>query len=182
MRGLLNGANVRLTTLKDSDLEIIEAWFNDTLFLRHYDMVPALPKQQRELKSYLESFIDSDEKYIFAIRLKDSDDLIGICGFDEIIWSNGVATLFIGIGNQQYTSKGLGKETLQLLLDFGFNELNFHRIQLSVIAYNEAAIHLYESFGFIREGAYRDFILRDGRRYDLYLYGLLSKEWQGPSL
>ena len=43
-------------------------------------------------------------------------------------------------------------EALDLLLDFGFNELNFHRIQLNVISYNDAAIALYETLGFVKEG------------------------------
>jgi RimJ/RimL family protein N-acetyltransferase len=62
-------------------------------------------------------------------------------------------------------------------LDFGFNELNFYRIQLNVISYNDVAINLYESIGFKKEGIYRNFILRDGKRYDMYLYGMLREEW-----
>lgn len=177
MRDLLSGPNVRLTALRDMDYDIIAAWFNDVRFLRYYDPAPALPKRQQEIKEYFDGFINSSERYVFAIRMDSSDKLIGIVGFDDIIWSNGVATLFIGIGEEQYTDQGLGSEALRLMLDFGFNELNFYRIQLVVIAYNEAAIHLYEKTGFIKEGTCRDFIFRDGERHDLYLYGLLKKEW-----
>lgn len=66
---------------------------------------------------------------------------------------------------------------MSLLLDYGFNELNFYRIQLNVISYNENAIKLYEGLGFVKEGSYRDFIFRDGKRHDMYLYGLLKQEW-----
>ena len=177
MRGLLSGPNVALTAVKDSDLEVMESWFNDVRFLRFYDMVPALPKPLHEVKELLDSFTNTTDRTIFAIRTQESDRIIGITGFDDIIWSNGVATLFIGIGDSDYTARGLGTETLKLLLDFGFNELNFYRIQLNVIAYNEAAINLYEKQGFIREGIFRNFILRDGERFDLYLYGLLRHEW-----
>lgn len=178
MRDLLSGPNVRLTAIRDADLETIEGWFNDVRFLRFYDMIPALPKQQREVKKFLDSFLDNNEKYIFAVRCRESEAIIGIAGFYDIIWSNGVATLFIGIGEDRYKSRGWGKEALQLLLDFGFNELNFYRIQLYVISYNKVAVNLYESQGFIREGKHRNFVLRDGKRYDLYLYGLLKEEWQ----
>ncbi len=43
--------------------------------------------------------------------------------------------------------------------------------------YNERAIALYEKLGFRREGVYREFLSRDGQRYDMYLYGLLRREW-----
>jgi RimJ/RimL family protein N-acetyltransferase len=58
------------------------------------------------------------------------------------------------------------------------DELNLHRVQLTVFSYNERAIALYEKLGFQREGVYREFIQRDGRRYDMYLYGLLRREWK----
>lgn len=178
MKNLFHGPNVRLTSIKESDIEAIEEWFNDVTFLRYYDTLPALPQSHKDVNQMLEEFSDSFVKYIFAVRANDSGDIIGIIGFDDIIWSNGVATIFIGIGDKNYTGKGLGKEALNLLLDFGFNELNFYRIQLNVIAYNEGAIRLYENAGFKKEGTYREFINRDGKRYDLLLYGLLAGEWQ----
>ncbi len=177
MRNLFCGPNLKLTSIKEADVEAIEKWFNDIAFLRYYDMLPAFPQNQKDVKQMLEEFSDSFVKYIFAIRENDSEDIIGIIGFDDIIWSNGVATVFIGIGDERYTGKGLGKEALSLLLDFGFNELNFYRIQLNVIAYNEGAIKLYENAGFQKEGTYRKFINRDGERYDMLLYGLLREEW-----
>lgn len=178
MKKLFHGSKVRLTSIKELDIEVIEEWFNDVTFLRYYDMFPALPQSHKDINQMLEEFADSFTKYIFAIRANDSDNIIGIIGFDDIIWSNGVATVFIGIGDKNYTGKGLGKEALNLLLDFGFHELNFYRIQLNVIGYNAGAIKLYEDAGFIKEGTFREFIHRDGKRYDLLLYGLLRKEWQ----
>ncbi len=65
-----------------------------------------------------------------------------------------------------------------LILKYGFNELNLHRIQLTVFEYNERGIALYEKLGFRREGVFREFMLREGRRYDMYLYGLLRREWE----
>ncbi|HOJ09163.1 MAG TPA: GNAT family protein [Clostridiales bacterium] len=177
MRTLLEGENIKLTAIKEYDIPIIEDWFNNVRFLRYYDMLPAVPKSQKQVVDMLKSYEDSQIRYIYAIRTNDNSRIIGVAGFDEIIWSNGVATIFIGIGNNKFTGKGFGKEAMRLLLDFGFNELNFYRIQLNVISYNEHAIKLYESLGFIREGIYRDFIYRDCKRYDMYLYGLLRQEW-----
>ena len=36
-----------------------------------------------------------------------------------------------------------------------------------------------ERLGFQREGIYREFIHRDGQRYDMILYGLLRREYRG---
>jgi RimJ/RimL family protein N-acetyltransferase len=64
-----------------------------------------------------------------------------------------------------------------LILRFAFHELNLHRVQLTVFEYNARAIALYERLGFRREGTYRETLLRDGKRFDMYLYGMLSHEW-----
>jgi len=176
MRNMLVGRNIKLDSLNAEDIEIMSNWFNDVEFLRFYDMVPAIPKSQKDMMKLLEYYETSEDKFIFAVRLLDSNKLIGVAGFDEIIWTNGVATTFIGIGDKTVKGNGFGKEAMELLLDFGFNELNFYRIQLNVIEYNKIAIALYESVGFIKEGTYREFIYRDGKRYDLLLYGILKQE------
>ncbi len=176
MRGLLQNGKIRLNSIKEEDLERIEEWFNDVEFLRHYDMIPAVPQTSYDVKHFLDNFTNSSERHIFAVRFKKNGEIIGIAGFDEILWNNRVATVFIGIGEKQYQGQGLGKEIMELLLDFGFNELNFYRIQLNVIAYNEKAIKLYESLGFVKEGTFREFILRDGKRFDMFLYGKLNKK------
>lgn len=177
MRNMLVGSSVRLTSLLEEDYNLIAEWYNDAAFLRYYDMIPAVPKNPKGIGRIMGEFEDTDERYIFAIRPVDSNKLIGVTGFDDIIWSNGTATLFIGIGDKKSTGLGYGKEALNLLLDFGFNEFNFYRIQLNVLAYNSGAIRLYEKAGFVREGTYREFILRDGKRHDMYLYGILRSEW-----
>jgi RimJ/RimL family protein N-acetyltransferase len=56
--------------------------------------------------------------------------------------------------------------------------MNLHRLQLTVLDYNARAIAMYERLGFQREGTYRELGLRDGRRYDMHLYGLLRPEWE----
>lgn len=178
MRNLLLGNTIHLTAIKDSDISAIEKWFNNAVFLRYYDMLPAIPKSVKQLEALLKDFEDSEEKFMFAVRTVDNGKIIGIAGFEEIIWSSGAANAFIGIGEEGFAGKGLGKEAMNLLLDFGFNELNFHRIQLNVISYNEIAIKLYEGMGFIKEGTYREYIFRDGKRFDMYLYGMLDSEWR----
>jgi RimJ/RimL family protein N-acetyltransferase len=177
MRNLLMGNNVKLNAINEGDLVFIEDWFNDVKFLRHYDMLPAIPQTNRDVKKAVEEFTHSSNSYMFAIRTQDTNKIIGVIGLFDIMWANGVATFFIGIGDQSYVGKGIGKEAMGLLLDFGFNELNLHRIQLNVIEYNEKAIRAYERSGFVKEGTHRELVHRDGKRYDLYLYGLLKEEW-----
>lgn len=178
MRNLLEGKNIRLTALKDEDNETLEQWFNNMNFMRNYDILPAFPQCKRGIEELINYYANNNERILLGIRLKDNNTLIGVAGFDDILWNNDTAFLFIGVGDMEYRGKGYGKEAINLLVDYGFNELNFYKLQLNVIQYNRAAINLYEGIGFIKEGTYRQYVLRDGQRFDLYLYGLLKDEWK----
>ncbi|HSO58507.1 MAG TPA: GNAT family protein, partial [Paenisporosarcina sp.] len=75
-----------------------------------------------------------------------------------------------------FQGKGFGKDAMQLVMNYAFNELNLHRLSLTVFGYNQGAIKLYESLGFRHEGTYREFLQRDGKRHDMHLYGLLASD------
>ncbi|WP_050607361.1 GNAT family N-acetyltransferase [Clostridium niameyense] len=178
MKKLLEGKTIRLTALESQDIEEFTKWYNNTEFMRYYDVISAVPKSSREVLEIIEESQKSNDKYIFAIRTIEGNKFIGITGFENILWNNRNALIYIGIGDKNYIGQGIGQEALNLTMEFGFEEFNFNRIYLNVLEYNDRAISLYEKIGFIKEGIQREFIIRDGRTYDMYLYGILQKEWR----
>ena len=177
MKNLLVGTKVKLTSINEEDVSEFKKWYNDVSFMRHYDIVSAIPKNMEDVKEIISDIRKSNTAYIFAVKNFEQQELIGVTGFENISWNNGTALIYIGIGEEKHRGRGYAKEALKLTMEFGFEELNFHRIYLTVLEYNESAINLYERLGFKREGVYREFIHRDGRRYDMYLYGILRSEW-----
>ena len=67
-------------------------------------------------------------------------------------------------------------EAVRLLLDFGFGELNLHRISLHVFEDNERARSVYRKAGFIEEGLLREAAFIDGRYRSVRVMGLLASE------
>jgi len=176
-RKLLCGRHVRLSAMTQDDLETVARWYEDADFLRLYDSHPAYPKPKESLKKWLEERQEASDEFLFAVRLVGSDELVGMVSIDGIEWSNRAGWLSVGIGDPANWSRGFGSEAAELVLEFAFLELNLHRVTLTVFRYNERAIALYEKLGFRHEGAFRDFGERDGKRYDMLLYGLLRPEW-----
>lgn len=167
---------IYLSEIKKEDMEHIYSWFSDTEFLKYYDYYPPLPLPKAEVDKMFKYYEDSGKSKVFAVK---KDRLtIGLAGFDDIIKENQAATLFIGLGSKNERGRGYGRKSMDLLLEYGFNNLNFHRIQLNVLEFNYGAIALYEKCGFKKEGIFREFVLRDGKRYNLLLYGLLKYEWE----
>lgn len=178
MKKLLEGKTIRLTAVEREDIEEFTKWYNNTEFMRYYDVISAVPKSREEVLEIIEEAQKSTDKYIFAIRTIIGNKFIGVTGFENVLWNNRNALIYIGIGNENYRGQGIGEEALNLTMEFGFEEFNFNRIYLNVLEYNDRAISLYEKLGFLKEGIQREFIIRDGKTYDMYLYGILQREWK----
>ena len=74
-----------------------------------------------------------------------------------------------GIGimvHAAHQGKGVGKALMQAILDLADRWLMLKRVELTVYADNERAIHLYESMGFIAEGTKKYAAARDGEYVD----------------
>lgn len=174
---LLRGQKVRLTAVTAADMATITHWWSDPDFLRLYNTAPAIPRNEDQISRRFDLSQTSPDVFLFAIRLVDDEELIGLLELDGVDWPNRTTFLSIGIGEARFRGQGYGYEAMQLALNFAFNELNLYRVCLTVFSYNAAAVALYERLGFSREGVYREHIERDGRRYDMFLYGLLRPEW-----
>lgn len=73
----------------------------------------------------------------------------------------------IGISvHEEWQGKGVGGALMRAILDLADNWLNLTRLELEVYADNEAAVHLYERFGFELEGTLRQHAFRDGQYVD----------------
>jgi putative acetyltransferase len=75
--------------------------------------------------------------------------------------------------HDDWQGRGIGSALLQACLDLADQWLNLSRIELEVYTDNAAAIHLYERYGFEREGTLRKYAFRDGRFVDAYVMARL---------
>lgn len=176
-RTLLKGKFIYLDAMNEDDLEVVTSWYGSTDFLRHLDALPAAPHTPNQIQEWYKNRTGQTNGFLFAIRNQADDRLVGYVELDSILWSHQVSWIVIAIGDESDRGHGLGRDALETLFQFAFDELNLRRLQLTVFAYNQGAIHLYESLGFQREGTFRQFLHRDGTYYDMYLYGLLQNEW-----
>jgi putative acetyltransferase len=93
--------------------------------------------------------------------------LLGLHTFPNRPRRHHVATIGMGV-HDDWHGKGIGTVLLRAGIDLADNWLNLKRLELEVYTDNEPAIHLYERFGFEREGTLRQHAFRDGRYVDSY--------------
>ena len=169
----------------EKDPEIESKWTHDSEFMRMMEINPARPMSAAIIKKQyekLEKQIDESKNlYHFAIRAKDDDRLMGKATVQWIEWTNGNGWIQLGIGSAEDRRKGYGSQALNMLTRFAFAELNLFRVSARLPEYNEAAIALFKKFGFVEEVRRRQALDRDGRRWDLLVYGLLNSDWQNQA-
>jgi len=175
---LLQGTLIRLTAVRAEDAPTAARWDEDSEFARQYAISPAVPRSPTKMAQLFDDTQRGAGSYLFGIRPLYTEDLIGLLELDGIQWTHRVGWLGLAIGESANRGVGYGTDALRVGLRFAFHELNLYRLQLTVFSYNARAIHLYEKFGFVREGVMRGALLRDAQRWDMYLYGLLAAEWK----
>jgi RimJ/RimL family protein N-acetyltransferase len=111
------------------------------------------------------------------LRSRGDDRPLGFARLQWIEWAHGTSHLRLYIGDTAERGKGYDTEALRLVLRYVFEELNLHRVSVSVAGYNEGAIRFFERAGFVTEVQRRQAIHRNGRRWDLLVMGLLREEF-----
>jgi len=81
--------------------------------------------------------------------------------------------LVVGVPNQ-----GTGRKLLTSVAERAFGQHRAHRLFLDVFVTNDRARHVYETFGFQKEGVMRDAFYRDGAYHSLVLMSLLESEYR----
>lgn len=180
---LFEGQDIRFGPIDhEKDPEIESKWTHDSEFMRLMETNPARPMSAAMVKKQyekLEKQIEEDKNmYYFTVRAKADDRLIGKAAVQWIEWANSNGFLRLGIGAAEDRRKGYGTQALRMLLRFAFAELNLFRVSAIVAEYNEGAIALLKNFGFVQEVCRRKSLERDGRRWDLLVFGLLNDEWR----
>lgn len=172
---MLQAGNVILTPLIASDSESLYRWINNRELVHLNSSYRPVSEDQH--RKWFESIQQCKEVVIFAIRLMDSNKLIGSCQLHNINHVHQNAELQIRIGEQAEQAKGYGTKALKLLLNFAFSDLNLHRVYLHVFVTNKQAIHAYTKAGFKQEGQLRDAAFINGQLIDVQVMGILRNEF-----
>lgn len=109
----------------------------------------------------------------------DSTKPIGIIALNGINPKDHSAIFGIAIGEKDYWGNGYGTEATRLILEYGFQQLNLHRISSSTLAFNERSIRLHKKIGFKEEGCQREAVYKNGSFHDHVIFGILRDEWRG---
>jgi RimJ/RimL family protein N-acetyltransferase len=176
----LTGKLVRLT-VEDPETAagLFATWNVDSEYQRLLDISESKLFRPKMMQAWIEK--DCETIYLFIIRTLGDDRPVGFIELGGIDWCARSAWVGICNGPREDWSKGYGTDAMKVLLRFAFEELNLHRVNLSVFEYNPRAIRCYEKAGFQHEGRQREALHRAGKRWDMIYMGILQSDWKSTS-
>ncbi len=71
-----------------------------------------------------------------------------------------------------------GTDAVRLVIEYAFDELGLHRVELHVDEANGRAVRCYEKVGFVREGLLRDHRRVEGKFSNTVQMSILASEWK----
>ncbi|MFX1281579.1 MAG: GNAT family N-acetyltransferase [Promethearchaeota archaeon] len=173
----IQGKNINLCPPNTEHLNLYTTWMNNPNIRKYarYDM-PTIPG---DIKSWFEPKQENIKSEIFLeVWHIDDEKPIGYAGFINIRWFDKSAFLFYIIGECDYWGKGFATEAAKLVVEYGFNELNLHKINAIVFAPNISSVRVVEKNGFKLELTLTNEMYVDGKYVDALRYSLLKKEWE----
>jgi [ribosomal protein S5]-alanine N-acetyltransferase len=168
---MLLGKLVSIGPIFPEDFGPLFCWANDVVAARldfAYRPIDLISHRQ-----WCETIGKDPTRIVFAIRKARETAIIGYVQISNINTVYGSADLGIRIGEERFRGQGFGKDALGLALNFCWNHVNLHRVQLTVFKHNQRAIRTYQALGFKKEGLLKQAAFIDGERIDVIVMAVL---------
>lgn len=172
----IKGKKVTLRAVERADLELLHRWANDPeigQMLGGWHFPGSMDYQEM----WFTGLKTDQRNQRFAIETPDLG-LIGTANLVDIDWKNGHAHHGMLLGDKDMRGKGYGVDTIMAIMRFAFEELRLHRLDGSIIEYNQPSYRTYvEKCGWVVEGRKREWYFRQNRRWDRIIVGITRDDY-----
>lgn len=157
---MLRGKHISLRRSEPADYPDIQRWQNDPEVFRWMDY--AEPFSLDDIRRGEERA--REEGHPFVIEAEGHG--IGRIGLNNFRSRDGMASLYLFVGDRSARGKGYGLDALMTLLRYGFDTLHLRKIELWTLADNDRALHLYKNAGFMEEARLPERSFHEGHYID----------------
>ncbi|RJG07963.1 N-acetyltransferase [Noviherbaspirillum cavernae] len=174
---LLLTERLRLRQIVNSDVDELFRLNSDADWMRWSGNDPLTERSQVDhILEWYAALMTTGTGLRWGLERKHDGRLIGTCGF--FAWNKFWQSCLTGYEiAQDCCAQGYMREALTAIFDYGFEDLQLHRVQAEPHPDNTASIGLATRLGFRFEGVHREQAFWSGRFHDLHCYSLLKQEW-----
>lgn len=172
---MLQGRTVRLRAIEPEHGARARAWLNDPAVTRYVSdrYAPAAGDEFWLGRGPANSFQ-------LGVRLAietNAGEHIGGVKIDRIRPEDRKALMAVVLGEAGHWSNGYGADAIATTLRFAFHEMNLHRVWVTVVDGDEAALACYRACGLREEARLRREVYRHGEYADALAMGILRDEF-----
>jgi ribosomal-protein-alanine N-acetyltransferase len=102
---------------------------------------------------------------------------VGKIGLNQFRRRDRICSLYIYIGEPSAWGKGYGRDAVMTLLEYAFDRLDLHMVELWSLASNERAIRAYRACGFAVDATLRERSYKDGGFVDRVIMSVSRDEF-----
>jgi RimJ/RimL family protein N-acetyltransferase len=174
----IEGERVDLVTQNSKWINLYCKWQNDPE-VRRYART-ALPETLEDVKKWFEPAPGRGVRNNIFLNIYHKRDKcpIGVIALVGISWLDRIAFIYARIGEPKYWGKGLVVEAAKLIIKYGFNELNLHKINARVYNPNKRSLRAAEKLGFKNVGILKNNLYIDGEYVDEHWFSIFQKDWK----
>ncbi|MFG3140935.1 GNAT family N-acetyltransferase [Streptomyces sp. NPDC048211] len=174
-----SNARLGLRELASTDVEALLAIYGNPEATAHLSFEPRNHEQVEQIvtRSAAAAAALPRTEYALAVIELETTELIGFGRLALDPHQQRGATVGFALRPESW-GRGYGIQTVQLLLAFGFTDLNLHRIWGARSPLNEASAKTMLAAGMVEEGTIREHVLKAGKWRDSVVHAVLDREFR----
>lgn len=167
---------LELPTLEDAE-DLFSLVDGNREYLREFlvwvDKTIAVEQSAKNIQDRIDGFVHETSA---SFIIKTGDKIIGSCGYVKIKKEHQYGEIGYWI-SKDHEGKGIISKCVKALIEYGFKELQLHRILIRCNSKNTRSSAIPKRFGFTHEGTLREDHF-DGIEYsNTEVFGLLNREY-----
>lgn len=141
--------------------------------IKHYGVSFSSLEATQEQMDWYANMIQEDSGRCWAICSPDNKLFYGVVTL--VFWKKEHRKAETGYWIfPEYWGKGFVSEAMEKVLEYGFTEMNLHRVSAEAEDDNAGSLGVLKKLGFVQEGTLRECEIKDGKFINLHIYAKLS--------
>lgn len=166
---------IRLRALEPADRDRLLEWRNRPEIARYMYTDHVIGPEEHS--RWFETAMVSEDRKYWIIEL--DDEPVGLANLYDIDRQHRRCYWAFYLASPSVRGRGVGSFVEYYVLSHVFDELGLNKLCCEVLGFNEAVVGMHESFGFSREGLFREHIIKGGEAHDVVALAMLADEWEG---
>lgn len=174
---MLKGKYIGLRAVEREDLPQLMEWRNTSKYRQYFREFRELNLEQQN--QWFENTVCKDPKTLmFSIVELSTNRLLGACGLCYINWTHRNADFSIYIGaDDLYIDNKFADDAAMVMANYGFNEINMHRLWAEIYDFDEPKKQMFNRLGFTLDGMFRQTYWHDGKWHNSLFFSMLADEF-----